>query len=215
MGLLRVTVEDQAEVTAHAATLFVTVEGETFVMGNAALERAREVREFAQALQAAGVPAGRLHVQGVRIASSSGLLTKNQKAEFQLSAEATPEQLPAVLGVVAAGRNARLTRLDWQFDEFEASLPLAAQAMRKARRKADVIAGAAGQRVQGVHRASDTWELPGATMEFQPEGRMYALRAAGGPPLDVGVEYSATRTLRVTLTVDFTLEDPAQEPGPA
>ena len=215
MGLLRVTVEDQAEVTAHAATLFVTVEGETFVMGNAALERAREVREFAQALQAAGVPAGRLHVQGVRIASSSGLLTKNQKAEFQLSAESTPEQLPAVLGAVAAGRNARLTRLDWQFDEFEASLPLAAQAMRKARRKADVIAGAAGQRVKGVHRASDTWELPGATMEFQPEGRMYALRAAGTPPLDVGVEYSATRTLRVTLTVDFMLEDPAQEPGPA
>lgn len=207
MRLLRVTVNDQAEITAISAKLHLQIEGETFVMGNAALERAREVRDFVKALAHAGLGADAIHVQGVKIASSSGLLAKNQKVEFKLLVKVLPDQLPEVLGVVAAQKNIILKGVEWKFDDFEASIPLAAAAMQKARRKADAIAKAAAHTVTGVHNASDSWDMPVANVNLlRDEGEFMMMRARQAAPVDVGVEYSATQTLSVSLTVDFTLE---------
>ena len=207
MGILRVTVEDQAEILAVGVKLHVQIEGETFVMGNAALEKSRELREFVSLLREVGVLAADIHVQSVRIASASGLLTRQQKVEFGLIIRALPAQLPEVLGVVSAQRTIRLQRLDWVFDDFEASLPLAAQAMHRARRKADVLAEAAGHRVTGVHSASDSWEMPVTTIQLGAEPALYsAARSRQGEALEVGVEYSAAQTIHLHLTVDFTLE---------
>lgn len=214
MGLLRVTVEDRAEITADHARVQVWVEGETFVLGNAALEKAREVREFVSQLQAQGVAAAEIRVQGVNIASSSGLLAKHQKVEFGLTVEVPPDRLAQVLRVLAAQKNVRMRQLEWVFDDFEASVSLAAQAMTKARRKAEAMAEAAGQRVTGVHLASDSWQMPVTTLNpmqnfTQDEIARAPLRgrqARAPEPLDTGAEYSATQTLRVHLTVDFTLE---------
>lgn len=208
MGLLRVTVEEQADITASGATLRVLVEGETFVVGNAALERAREVREFVAALGAAGLTPDAVNVRGVRIANSSGLLGKNQKVQFNLDVKVTPAQLPEVLGTVAAGRNLQLQELAWSFDAFEATVPLAAQAMQRARRKADAIMGAAGHRVTGVHHASDSWDMPVVNVTLGGGGAADAhlLRSRLAGPVDVGVEYSATQSVTVHLTVDFAFE---------
>lgn len=209
MGLLRVTVDDKVDITADLARVHVWVEGESFVLGNAALDRAREVREFVLQLQTQGLAATEIQVQGVNIASSSGVLAKHQKVEFSLVVQTPAAQLPQVLGVVAAQRNVRMRRLEWVFADFEASVSLAAQAMRKARRKAEAMAEAAGQRVTGIHLASDAWQMPVATrnLDFmQEETPRAAPRSRHAEPLDVGAEYSATQALRVHLTVDFTLE---------
>lgn len=202
MGLLRVTAEDHAEITAHSARLHLLILGETFVLGNAALEQSREVRALAEGLRAAGV-GDSLRVQGVRIASASGLLLKHQKAEFRLAADVAPTGLPAALGVIAAQKNVRIQRLEWQFDDFGASIGLSASAMQKARRKAEAIAGAAGLAVMGIEQVSDTWETPAQPLSFmEPEAALSRARAVAGP-LDVGVDYSATQTVTVRLTVDF------------
>lgn len=207
MGLIRITVDDRTDITAVSAKLHVQIEGETFVMGNAAMEKAREVRDFVAQLQAAGVLPQDIHVQGVKIASSSGLLAKNQKVEFQLVVRVNPAQLPDVLGAVAAHKNMTLKQLEWVFDEFEASIPLAAQAMKKARRKADALAEAAGHRVTGVHSASDSWDMPVSNVNLKADSSgAYGMMRAQAASVDVGVEYSATQQLSVHLTVDFTLE---------
>lgn len=205
MGLLRVTIHESTEVTAISAKLHVQIEGETFVMGNAALERAREVRDFVSQLQAGGLEASAIQVRGVSLSNASGLLTKNQKVEFSLVVEVKPEQLPTILGIVSAQKNIRLQQVEWVFDEFEASIPLAAQAMQKARRKADAIAQAAGQHIVGVHSASDSWDMPTVNVNLQamPTATLQRARQAN---LDLGVEYRATQILQVGLTVDFTLE---------
>lgn len=202
------TASEKERLWATGARLHLRVEGETFVMGNAAREKAREVGELVSALQSAGLDPQGIEVQGVRLGSATGLLGKNQKVAFHLVAALRPEQLPAALGAVAAQRNARVQQLEWQFDDFEASVVLAAQAMQKARRKADAIAQAAGQRVTGVHGASDSWSMPSAHLELDLPGAptMQRVRAVQSSPLDVGVEYSATQELEVTLTVDFTLD---------
>ncbi|THF85925.1 SIMPL domain-containing protein [Deinococcus sp. KSM4-11] len=206
MGLLRVTVQEHGEVTATGVRLHLSVEAETFVIGNAALNGARELRELVTSLRTAGVTDADLHVHGVRIAGAGGVLGRQQKATYTLAVRSTPVQLPEVLGAVAAHRHAQLSRLDWDFEAFEASLPLAAQAMQRARRKADVIAAAAGHRVVGVHSASDSWQMPSTTIDLRSDAPMALMSRSRATPLDVGVEYSATQPLDVELTVDFTLE---------
>ncbi|WP_309571009.1 SIMPL domain-containing protein [Deinococcus sp.] len=206
MGLLRVTVQEQGGVTATGVRLHLLVEAETFVIGNAALNGAREVRELVTHLRAAGVPDTDLHIQGVRIAGAGGVLARQQKATYTLVVHSTPGRVPEVLGAVAAHRHAQLCRLEWEFEEFEASLPLAARAMQSARRKADVIAAAAGHRVVGVHSASDSWQMPSTAIDLRTDAPMSLMSHSRTAPLDVGVEYSATQTLEVELTVDFTLD---------
>jgi len=209
VGILRIQLKDHFDVTATRAKLYLEIAGETLVMGNAATERVKEVREVAQQLQAAGVPAADIQVRGVEISNRTGLLTKSQKARFLLVVETEATLLPQVLGLLADQKQTDLQRLEWIFDDFEASLTLGAQAMRKARRRAEVLAEAAGHRVIGVLNASDTWEMPVKTINWQPDWAAQEVQRASPPrgrALDVGVNYSSTQVLTVQLTVDFQLE---------
>jgi len=209
MGVLRIQLKDHLDVTATRARLHLEVAGETLVMGNAATERVKEVREVTQQLQATGVPAADIQVRGVEISSRTGLLTKSQKARFLLVVDTEATLLPQVLGLLADQKQTDLQRLEWIFDDFEASLLLGAQAMRKARRRAEVLAEAAGHRVVGVLNASDTWEMPVKTIHWQPDWTAQEVPRATRPRasvLDAGVNYSSTQVLSVQLTVDFQLE---------
>ncbi|ULH18143.1 SIMPL domain-containing protein (plasmid) [Deinococcus sp. KNUC1210] len=209
MGVLRIQQKDHLDVTAVSANLHLEIAGETLVMGNAAMERIKEVRDLTQQLQAAGLPATQIQVRGVDISNRTGLLTKHQKARFFMVVGMDTSLLPQVLGLLADQKHVNLQRLEWIFDEFEASLMLGPQAMRKARRRADVIAEAAGHRVVGVLNASDTWEMPVSSINLQTDWTSQdvqrAPRARAGS-LDAGVEYSSTRVVTVQLTVDFQLE---------
>ncbi|MGY2894390.1 SIMPL domain-containing protein [Deinococcus sp. UYEF24] len=209
MGVLRIQLKDHLAVTAVSARLHLEIAGETLVIGNAATERVREVREVTQHLLAIGVLESQIQVRGVEISNRTGLLTKSQKARFLVVVETESALLPQVLGLLADQKHVDLQRLEWVFDDFEASLLLAPQAMRKARRRADAVAEAAGHRVVGVLNASDTWDMPVSIVNMQTDWtaqevqRAPRLRASS---LDAGVQYSSSQTLTVQLTVDFQIE---------
>ncbi|GGR12919.1 SIMPL domain-containing protein [Deinococcus ruber] len=209
MGVLRIQQKDHLDITAVSAKLHLNIEGETFVMGNAAIERVKAVRDLTQQLQVAGIPAAQIQVRGVELSNRTGLMTKQQSVRFTLVVETEAALLPAVLGLLADQRQVELQQLEWIFDDFEASLLLGSQAMRKARRRADALAEAAGHRVVGVLNASDTWEMPVSTIQWQPQGMMQEVSRATrarASSLDAGVQYSSTHVLTVQLTVDFQLE---------
>ncbi|THF70192.1 DUF541 domain-containing protein [Deinococcus sp. Arct2-2] len=209
MGVLRIQLKDHLDVTAISVKLHLEISGETLVMGNAATERVKEVRDVTQQLQAAGIPTSQIQVKGVEISTRTGLLTKSQKARFLLVVETEAALLPEVLSLLANQKQVDLTRLEWIFDDFEASLLLGPQAMHKARRRAEVIAEAAGHRVVGVHHASDTWEMPVSVINLQPDWMAQDVQRAPrarASSLDAGVQYSSTHVLTVQLTVDFQLE---------
>ncbi|MBZ9749875.1 SIMPL domain-containing protein [Deinococcus sp. HMF7604] len=209
MGVLRIQQKEQQDVTAVSAKLYLEVAGETLVMGTAATERVKEVREVTQQLQAVGIPPTQIQVRGVEISNRTGLLAKQQRARFLLVVEAQPELLSQVLGVLADQKHVDLQRLEWIFDDFEVSLRLGPRAMQRARQRAEAIAQAAGHRVVGVLNASDTWDMPVSTVNLQPEwlgqDTQRASRARSGP-LEAGVPYTSTHVFTVQLTVDFQLE---------
>ncbi len=205
-GILRVTSTASEELHPIAVKLYLKIEGETFAIGNAALQKAKEIRELIAQLGAQSVPSNLLTVHNVRVSSQQGLLLKNQRAEFLLRLELQPEYLAVALGVIAHQKQTELQQLEWVYDVDEASLRLSAQAMQKAKRKAQAIAHAAETQVIGVHHASDTQTMPNTATDFLPQG-IKSLARAKSAPLEIGMQYNSTEQLVVTLTVDFLLEN--------
>lgn len=206
MGILRITVDDRADVAASGANLHLTVKGTAAVMGNAAIKRAAEVRDLVAALTAVGVGEDSVEVAGVRLASNANLLGRNQKVEINLTVLVEAGQLPTVLGLLADQPNLTLDTLEWVYETFEASIPLTARAMAKARRKADAVAEAAGQRITGIANASDSFSLPSPRQAMAYDGVM-ASRAMAAPELDLGMEFSSSTEINVHLSVDFEMDD--------
>jgi uncharacterized protein YggE len=166
--------------------------------------KAAEVRDVVAALAARGISEDAVEVAGVRLTTSEGRILHSQSVDIQLVVTADSDQLPDVLGVLADRPGVAVENLEWVYDEFEASITAAAEAMKKARRKAEAIAAAAGLEVTGITTASDSWSMPQAPVPFAGEGMMYAARASAAP-LDLGVEINATTELSTHLSVDFEL----------
>ena len=173
-------------------------------MGNAAVKRAAEVRGLVAALAQAGVSEDKVEVTGVRLASNANLLGRSQSVEITLSVTVEPGQLPAALGILSDQSSVSLDTLEWVYETFEASIPLTARAIGKARRKAEAIATAAGVRITGIADLSDSWSMPSPRPVPAPDmmvaGR--AMAAASGP-LDLGMEFSSSTQISVHVTVDF------------
>ena len=204
MGTLRITIDDSVRIDARSARVHVRLHGSSAVFGNAATRQAAEVRALVSALTSAGLGEDAIEVVGVRLESRSGVLGRSQ-AEYLLAIAATPEELPAILGVLGGQPNLVLTELEWVFDAFEASIDATSAAMTKARRKADAIAAAAGGEITGITTISDSWSMPTPQVSFAAEDMMAARSSKAAGPVDLGVELNATQELFVHLTVDFEL----------
>jgi len=204
MGLLRVSVDHLVRISATSARVHARVRGSSLVATGVAGRKAAEVRDVVAALAARGISEDAVEVAGVRLTTSEGRILHSQSVDIQLVVTANPDQLPDVLGVLADRPGVAVENLEWVYDEFEASITAAAEAMKKARRKAEAIAAAAGLEVTGITTASDSWSMPQAQVQFAGEGMMYAARASAAP-LDLGVEINATTELSTHLSVDFEL----------
>jgi uncharacterized protein YggE len=204
MGLLRVSVDHLVRISATSARVHARVRGSSLVATGVAGRKAAEVRDVVSALAARGISEDAVEVAGVRLTTSEGRILHSQSVDIQLVVTANPDQLPDVLGVLADRPGVAVENLEWVYDEFEASITAAAEAMKKARRKAEAIAAAAGLEVTGITTASDSWSMPQAQVQFAGEGMMYAARASAAP-LDLGVEINATTELSTHLSVDFEL----------
>lgn len=182
--------------------MHVTLRAQSSLAATAAAKKVAEVRALVESLAAVGVPDEAIDVTGIQIATGSGKILTSQDVRITLEIAATPEQLPEVLGILSARQGLAIDLLEWTYDEFEASIPATADAMRMARRKADAVADAAGLRVTGIRSASDTWSMPSPRVEmasFASDARM----RVGAAPLDMGLTMSSSTKLSVRLTVDF------------
>ena len=209
-GILRVTARETLELPATSAKLHLRVEGETFVMGNAVLERSREVRDLVLALKSHGVADEDVQVRGVQARINQGFLAKGTKAVFDLTVHARSLAVVSdLVGAVANAKHADLERLEWVFDEDEALVTLAAKAMAKAHRKATAMLEAIGYRITGIRAASDSLELPEThdvvlmDSDFMKQEVQRAMPSRAR--VDVGTEFRASKTVAAVASVEFTV----------
>jgi uncharacterized protein YggE len=199
---VRITVELAVRIDATGARVHVTLRAQSSLAATAATKKVAEVRALVESLAAVGIPDDSIDVTGMQIATGQGKILASQEVRITLEIATTPEQLPEVLGILAARHGLSVDQVEWTYDEFEASISATADAMRMARRKADAVAEAAGLRVIGITSASDTWSMPSPRVEmasFASDTRM----RVGAAPLDMGMTMSSTTKLSVRLTVDF------------
>lgn len=205
MGTLRITVDHSVRIAASSARVQVRVSGSSTLAAGVAGRKAALVRDIVAELAAKGVAEEAVEVAGVRSSVRDGALLKNQTIEIDLVVSTEPELLPEVLGVLADRPGVSVTRLDWVYDDFEASIGATATAMAMARRKADAVAASVGLEVIGVEQASDSWSMPSPRHD-QAEPVLFAASArSASAPLDLGLELRATTELSVHLSVDFAL----------
>jgi uncharacterized protein YggE len=205
-GTIRVTASASSVITAKAVKLHVKLEGERAVFGSAALTQAKELKDLVERLKALGLEEAQISVTAVTMTNPASLL-KTSKVTFKLEiAESKLERIPSVLGALSDTKNLEVQHLEWVWDDFETSVPLATEAMRKAKRKAEAMASGVGATVTGIRNASDSWNMPESVVMYDSSAPKM-MRSRSAPPVDIGMEYRATQTLEVSVTADFAVRN--------
>src|SRR5215216_3715523 len=149
---IKVSASHQEEIFASHANLFVTVKGSSVISGNEAMKKAKEVSQLVEALTRFGLSPEAIHLQGVRIETSSGALLKSSSARYHLKVKSEKlEQLAELLDIVAEQKNATLERIEWKYAEDEARERGLEAAIAKGKAKAEKVAAAIGVKLLGVY----------------------------------------------------------------
>ena len=204
LDLISVEVVREEELLADRADLFLTVQGFSLVTGNQALTRAKEVAQFVVALTVSGVSEQDIHLEGVSVEMTSGIV-KTSQATYHLRVRcARLEMLGDVLGVIAAQKNIALKEIVWGYgDDKDTRDRWLEECAVRAHDKAKRVALGLGVRLTGVHRFSERrsdHEAPGTD----------GLRA-GAPPqmqrrraeFDLGLEVSHKKRITLTVHVEY------------
>ena len=131
-GILRISETSEKEITASSAKLHLSIAGENFVFGNAALEKSREVKRLVDDLKTADIKDEHLFVSSVNIQTESGFFAKSSKATYKLCVDIHDlALLSQVWGVVSNQKQVEMERLEWDYDEDTARLELSRETMQK------------------------------------------------------------------------------------
>lgn len=159
-GILKVTEHERGEVEANSVKIGITVEGENFLYGNAAIEKCQEVKKTVEKLKTVEPEIG-IYIKSVRVKSESGWFTKSSKGIYELELNLkTLAKVNEVMGVILDMSNVSMNSLEWIFEEDEIKLDLIKKAMVKAKKKADAMTAAVGQKVVGIRSCSDSYDIP-------------------------------------------------------
>ena len=159
-GILKISETAERFINAVSAKLHLEISGENFIYGNAALDKSVEVKNLVEDLKQVGVE--NILVKDVAIQTETGFFNKSSKGTYKIVVRVEDlELMPDALGAVAAQKNCRLSFTEWIFNEDEARIELAREALVKAKRKADQMAEAVGYQIVGIKSCSDVYnELP-------------------------------------------------------
>jgi uncharacterized protein YggE len=200
---IKVSAFHKEEIFASHANLYVTVKGSSLVSGNEAMKKAREVSQLVEALTRFGLSPDAIHLQGVRLESTSGALLKSSSAVYHLKVWTEKlDQLPGLLDILAEQKNASLDRIEWKYPEDEARERGLDAAIEKGKAKAEKVAAAMGVKLLGVYDfMENTYDEERPPMPFQAMEMGMKSRAAMAdqPSLDMEVQHSKTIHVNVDI----------------
>src|SRR5689334_13903950 len=120
-SLLQVSEQASGEIAPSSVFVHVVLTADKFFSGNAALEKADELRRLAIALEASGLPSSALALEGASLDVSTGVFTRSSSVTYRLRVHvADLDRLGDVLDAVATCKKAQLTHLAW---EYAAGIP--------------------------------------------------------------------------------------------
>ena len=205
---IKISETQRHEIAADRADLHVTVEGASLFTGGEALHKAREVAQLVRELTEYGLPPAAIYLQGVYADTATGLLGKTSAARYKLRLHcADLAQLADLLGIVSGQKNARLNVIEWGYLDDDASKDQwLGQCLTRANAKAARVALGLGVRLLGVHSFSEKYqdgETPNRTVVAYDMAAMSRSRAARVSTEELGLEISHTKTVQVSVEIDY------------
>lgn len=198
---IKVSAFQREEIFASHANLYVTVKGSSLVSGNEAMKKAREVTQLVEALTRFGLSPDAIHLQGVRLETSSGTLLRSSSAIYHLKVKTEKiDQLAGLLDILAEQKNASLDRIEWKYPEEEARERGLESAITKGKAKAEKVAAAMGVKLLGVYDfMENTFDEERPPMPFQAKAMRAMESAADQPSLNMEVQHSKTIHVNVDI----------------
>jgi uncharacterized protein YggE len=202
---IKVSASHREEIFASHADLFVAVKGSSVVSGDQAMKKAKEVSLLVDELTRFGITSENIHLQGVRVESSSGVLLKSSSAIYRLRIRCEKlDQIPDLLDIVASQKNAALERIEWKYPSETAQERALEQAIVQAKRKAEKVAAALGIKLLGVYEFLEVTrdeEFPFEQAEMGMMQKARGVTPALQPSLDMDIQHS--KTVKVIVEVEF------------
>lgn len=204
-----VITQDEAEIAADKAELYVTVRGSSFFAGDTALKKAREVGQLVTDLKGVGLTDDNIHFQGVRSETVTGTFTKTSTAIYDLKIQCPQLPLLAdVIGVITSQKNTELRHLQWRFPDLTPIHERLLDAcILAANRKADRIARALNVRLEGIYSFSE--KANGNATEIAQDVAAFSsdlLRTRSTPRIEedtFGTQLSHTKTIQVKVEIKY------------
>lgn len=200
---IKVSAAHREEIFASHANLYVTVKGSSLVSGSEAMKKAKEVSQLVEALTRYGLSPDSIHLQGVRLETSSGALLKSSSAIYHLKVKSERlDQLAGLLDIIAEQKNTSLDRIEWKYPEDEARDRGLEAAITKGKAKAEKVAVAMGVKLLGVYDfMENAYDEERPPMPFQAKAmEMRSLGAvADQPSLNMDIQHSKTIHVNVDI----------------
>lgn len=200
---IKVSTFHREEIFASHANLYVTVKGSSVISGDQAMKKAKEVSQLVEALTRFGLSPDAIHLQGVRIETSSGALLKSSSAMYHLKIKSEKlEQLADLLDIVAEQKNATLERIEWKYPEDAARERGLEAAIAKGKAKAEKVAAAMGVKLLGVYDfMENAFDEERPPMPFQAKAmEMRSLGAIADQP-NLNMEIQHSKTIQVNVDI--------------
>jgi uncharacterized protein YggE len=200
---IKVSAFHREEIFASHANLYVTVKGSSLVSGNEAMKKAREVSQLVEALTRFGLSPDAIHLQGVRLETSSGALLKSSSAIYHLKVKTEKlDQLAGLLDIIAEQKNTSLERIEWRYPEDEARDQGLEAAIAKGKAKAEKVAAAMGVKLLGVYDfMENTYDEERPPMPFQAMEMSMKSRAAVADQPSLNMEVQHSKTIHVNVDI--------------
>jgi uncharacterized protein YggE len=209
----RITIRETfvEDVSATGALLTVTVKGSSFITGQTALKKAREVATLVEALITAGLSEAKISVETVKVQASSGPILKTSSASYTLRLDCEDlEKLDDVLTVVTSAKNISLDSLEWQYADLDTRKnSWITAAIEQANSRAREATTALGVQIAGVQNCQIEYigikepPLRDPDKEWHQQERMRVLPRT---PFSIGMpmQQSEEKGARVTVVYHIT-----------
>jgi uncharacterized protein YggE len=202
---IKISASHREEVPATHADLFVTVKGSSLVSGSEALKKAKEVKELVEALTGAGLPAEDIHLQSIHTENSSGALLKSSSATYRLRLRCNKlEQIPDLLGVITAQKNATFERVSWKYPDEEARERGLEEAVRKAHARAGKVAAQLGVKLLGIYAFDEGVGDDEPPFPMQEVGQVMRAKVGMVPQAaDLGLDIHHSKNVRYQVEIEY------------
>jgi len=201
---IHITAFHREEIYASHADLFVTVRGSSVISGNEAMKKAKEVSALVDELTRFGIHAENIHLQGVHVETSSGVLLKSSSATYRLRIRCEKlDQIAELLDIVASQKNAALERIEWKYPEETARARGLEAAIANAKSKADRVAASLGVKLLGVYTFTENMFDEEAPVMFQPKAIMAARGPAPVSEPSLGMDIQHSKTIQVNVEIEY------------